>query len=119
MDKDIKIYKDFMEGLLKNRADFYAENLREGKRVFPAVGKEKLRKLCNSLSHEDKMILADIIQETRDTAIFDVLEYLDENIYLHDLKVSQKGVDFPKDFWGGDFHCDWVGLCQGNMWGED
>ena len=37
MDKGIELYKKFMEGLLENRTDLNAQNLREGKRVFPAV----------------------------------------------------------------------------------
>ncbi|MCL2436523.1 MAG: hypothetical protein FWD00_00635 [Clostridiales bacterium] len=119
MDKNIELYKKFMEGLLENRTDLYAQNLRTGKRVFPAVDEERMRDFCNSLSGESKIILADIIQQTRDSAIFDVLEYLDESIYLHELKITQNGVEFPNDFWGGDFHCDWAGLCQGDMWGED
>ena len=119
MDKNIELYKKFMEGLLENRTDLHARILREGKRVFPAVDEERLRDFCDSLSDESKMVLADIIQLTRDNAIFDVLEYLDENINLHDLKISQNDVEFPSDFWGGDFHCDWAGLCQCEIWGKN
>jgi len=118
VDKNIELYIKFMEGLLENRTDLYAQNLREGKQVFPAAGEKELRDFCSFQSSENKMILADIIQQTRDSAIFDVLEYLDENINLRELKITQNGVEFPNSFWGGDFHCDWAGLCQGDMWGE-
>ena len=119
MDRNIDQYKKFMEGLLKNRIDPYANNLKSGRRVFPAVGEKKFQDFCDSLSDENKMILADIIQHTRDSAIFDVLEYLDFEINCKGLKITQNDIEFPNDFWGGDFHCDWAGLCNGDMWGEN
>jgi len=119
MDKNIDLYKMFMEGLLEQRIDLYAKKLRNGGSVFPAVGDKKLRDFCNSLSKENKTILADIIQETRDCAIFDTLEYFDDTIYRRGLKIIQDGVEFPNNFFGGDFHCDWAALCQGDMWGQD
>ena len=119
MTKEIELYKKFMEDLLKNRTDLYANSLRNGGRVFPAVGDERLHDFCASLSDENKMILADVIQRTRDSAIFDTLEYLDDTVNRRGLKITQNGVEFPNNFFGGDFHCDWAALCQGGMWKQD
>jgi len=122
MDKDIRLYKKFMEGLLGKRPDIYAESMKKNSKEIPwpkIEMFEKFNNLYKNLCNEDKLVLADVIQSTRDDAMFDVLEYLDENIELEGLNVTQNGIKFPNDFWGGDFHCDWAGLCQGDMWGED
>jgi len=108
-----------MEGLLEKRLDLYAENLKNGNPVFPATGDENKRDFCNALNDKDKLLLADILQEVRDSAIFDTLAYFDWMICCHELNVSQKGINFPNDFFGGDFHCDWVALIANDMWREN
>lgn len=119
MEDEISLYKRFMEGLLEIRIALYAKRIKSGSAWPNADMYAKFNKLYNSLDNEDRVVLADIIQNTRDDAIFDTLEYFDEQIYLENLHINQNGVEFPNDFWGGDFHNDWAGLCNGDMWGED
>ena len=119
MGDEINLYKRFMEGLLEKRIDLYAKLIKSG-RAWPKVEiYAKFNELLHSLSDEKRIILADLIQNTRDSAIFDTLEYFDDSINLEKLQVSQNGVKFPCDFFGGDFHNDWVALCQGDMWGNE
>ena len=55
MNREIELYKAFMEGLLNEcRIDMYTNSLINGNRVFPAVGDENLREFCNALSPRAK-----------------------------------------------------------------
>lgn len=118
MEKQIDLYKSFMEGLLENRDDLYAKQIKEG-RAWPNVEMYAgFNRLYNGLNDDNKAVLVEIIQRTRDTAIFDVLEYIDDKINLGGLHITQNDIEFPSDFFGGDFHSDWAALCQGDLWGE-
>ena len=121
MDEGIRLYKEFMEGLLEQRPDMRAERIKaKNKMVWPkAEMYQKYRSFFGGLSDENKNVLADLLQDTRDAAIFDTLEYFDDTINLDGLHVTQNGIEFPKVFFGGDFHNDWVALLQGDFWGEN
>ena len=121
MDEEIRLYKKFMEGLLEKRPDMRAERIKtKNKTVWPENTEmhQKYISFFGDLSDENKTVLADLLQDTRDAAIFDTLEYFDDKINLDGLHVTQNGAEFPKDFFGGDFHNDWVALFQGDLWGE-
>ena len=121
MSEEIAMYKDFMNGLLERRVEMRSKFIKTNrKQVWPKVEHyKKYTDFFNTLSAENKLVLADLLQDTRDGAIFDTLEYFDEKIYLAELHVTQRGVEYPRNFFGGDFHMDWVALCSGDMWGEN
>lgn len=119
MNDEISKYKELMEGLLEIRTDVRVKTVRNGQGWPEVEMYAKFNELYESLNSEQKQVLSEILQEARDYAIFDTLEYIDDEINRANLRITKNDIMFPNSFFGGDFHSDWIALCQGDMWGED
>ena len=88
----------FIDELLKIRVNSIASKIKYG--VNPVYPKSQVyneyNQLFNTLNIDQKQVLSNLLQLTRDDAIFDVLELIDDSI---DLKLSQKGEDLDALSW--------------------
>lgn len=89
-------YKDFIDGLVKIRPGVLSRwVLTTG---WPTTEENiKVNEFIGSLSEEQKQLLAQIIQQSRDGGIHDVLVYLNDEINLNGMKLIKNGIKIAKE----------------------
>jgi len=65
------------------------------------------------LNEDDRMLIAQLLQESRDAGIHDTLRHLNEEILCNGMKISIGGVELPEEPFGMTLYQDWVGRVQG------
>lgn len=71
--------------------------------------------LLNSLSSEQREVLAKLVQDARIGGIHDTLAYMNEKMDCDGLVLSQNGEEFPFDEFES-MHYDFVCRCEGDEW---
>ena len=116
MSKGIELYKNFIDGLVARKNSIYSKwILGDG---YPDVEENKLvNEFLNSLTNEQKEILAKIVQDSREDGIHDTLAYINEMIECAGLTLSQDGENFICNEFDS-MHFDFVCRCEGDEWPE-
>ena len=90
MSKGLELYKDFIDGLVK------LKNGVDGSRIlgngYPDTEENQpYNELINSLTTEQKEVLAQLVQKSREEGIHDTLAYMNEMMDCDGLVLSQDG----------------------------
>lgn len=118
MNKRLKLYKEFIDNLTQIKGSALVNWVKE--KGWPDLPEnEKHNQLLKKLSANDKEILSEMIQESRDSGIHDTLAYLSEQINLKDLKLTYDNLDMAVEPYGTPLHWDWTARCQGDDWPEN
>jgi hypothetical protein len=118
MNKQLELYHEFIDDLVKIRSCVLARWVKE--RGWPQLPEnEKINKFLAELTNEQKEILADIVQQGRDSGIHDVLVHLTDEVNLNDLRIVKKGIEVAIEPYGTEMYYDWVCRCAGDDWPVD
>ncbi len=93
--KSLQNYKDFIDELVEIRPGVLSRwVLTNG---WPKTEENiKVNEFIGSLSEEQKQILAQIIQQSRDGGIHDVLVFLNDEINLNGMKLMKNDIEIVK-----------------------
>ena len=122
MDTALKLYKSFIDDLASGQMQnsVGVKRVRE-KLLWPDTASDELtrqNKIIESLNDEERSIIADMLQEERDSGIHDVLVYLEDQMCLNGLRIVINGVELPVDpFW--DMYHDWQYRRSGESWPDE
>src|SRR5512138_1047368 len=118
MSSRLEEYKAFVEGLLHIRPSVEAGWARE--KSWPRVPEnKKFNEFLSTLKLEQRAILADMLQQARDSGIHDTLAYLNDEIALNDLHIFRSEVELAAQPYGTELYYDWWSRCNGDPWPED
>jgi len=108
-------YKDFIDGLVEIRPGVLSRwVLTTG---WPKTEENlKDNEFIGSLSEEQKQLLAQIIQQSRDGGIHDVLVYLNDEINLNGMKLIKNDIEIAKEPFDSKMYFDWVCRREGAPW---
>ena len=115
-------YQTFIDGLLEwPRYSVIARWTREwGSRppdsvyVTPPDFDAKMRQF----THEQRQVMAEMIQQEHEGAIGSVLAYLTDKIYSEGLRIYKNGVPLAIEPYDTEMYYDWVCRCHGSSWPE-
>lgn len=116
MDKAIKAYQIFIDGLVRQK-ECMAARWVLGKGYPPTEGNREINRFLNSLSPEQKELFAGMLQTAREGGMHDTLAYMNEMIDLDGLILSQNGERYPHDRYES-MHYDFACRCAGDPWPE-
>lgn len=111
----VQNYKDFIDGLVEIRPGVLSRwVLTTG---WPKTEENiKVNAFIGSLSEEQKQLLAQIIQQSRDGGIHDVLVYLNDEINLNGMKLIKNDIEIAKEPFDSEMYFDWVCRREGDPW---
>lgn len=76
----------------------------------------KFNQFIATLTHLQRELLSEMLQEERDSAIHDILASLSEWIDCQDVGLTYQGKPMPVDLSGMGLHGDYVGRREGWEW---
>ena len=115
MNKRLKLYREFIDDLTKIRNGVL--HIWVTKTGWPKLPEnDKYNNLLDKLNKDEKTILAEMIQQSRDGGIHDTLVYLSEQINLNNLRLSKEDTEFAIEPYGTELFWDWTARCDGSDW---
>ena len=120
MDNALKLYKKFIDDLVERRDDVVARRVRD-KLLWPTTAAKNLvqqNKIIESLNEDDRKIVAEMLQEARDSGIHDTLVYLNEQMLLNEMRIVINGTELPVEPFDSMFY-DWVARRDGDIWPDE
>lgn len=114
MNTGLEYYKDFIDGLVKRKNGVLGKWILENGYPDNEENRE-YNELLNSLSLEQREVLAKLVQDARIGGIHDTLAYMNEKMDCDGLVLSQNGEEFQFDEFEG-MHYDFVCRCKGDAW---
>lgn len=113
MNQGLVLYKEFIDHLVDMSSSCVdAACIAQGK--ISGIGKEEKNTLLSRLSDSERQILADIVLDTRHSAIYDVLDYLEWLQCCKKMTISIDGETLDSKKFEG-FSCDFIGR-KSNDW---
>jgi carboxymethylenebutenolidase len=140
MSTPLDEYKPFVDGLVKIRPSVEARWVVEKgwpkieltdpmyRTLSPAARKlrdeahqrnEHINHFLAELTAEQREILADIVQEARDSGIHDTLVYINDSINLSGLRLSVNGIELAIEPYGTEMYFDWTARREGDEWPDE
>ena len=114
MNAGLEYYKEFIDGLVKRKNGVVSKWIRENGYPNNEENRE-YNELLNSLSTDQREVLAKLVQDARIGGIHDTLAYMNEKMDCDGLVLSQNGEEFPFDEFES-MHYDFVCRCEGDEW---
>ena len=111
-------YKKFITDLVKRQPSVIARAIRENGHLYPLERNQELNHLLAQLSSEQREIIAQLVQRSRDGGIHDTLVYLADEINLGGLRLSRNGMELAIEPYGTEMYFDWVARLAGDDWPE-
>lgn len=107
-------YQHFIDHMVSVRnSSLFPERLRTGKWMFHTPPEEqKYQSLLDRLSPEDRELVAQIIQDAVDSAVFDSLKVLTENEY----RIRKENLELPWEPYGSEMYYDYVERIANSKW---
>jgi hypothetical protein len=116
----VDVYKRIIDTLVhETRLSASSSRLVESGRYSNAPAHQRFNDFIQSLTLTQRQILAELLQEERDSAIHDVLAVISWWIDCHDVGFSYRDQDMPVDLSGMGLHGDYVGRRGGWDWPEE
>ena len=116
MGKGLELYKSFIDGLVEQKDSVDSRRILGN--GFPDTEENKpYNELINSLTSEQKEVLAQLVQKSREGGIHDTLAYMNEMMDCDGLVLSQDGETFIYDEFDS-MHYDFISRCEGDEWPE-
>lgn len=111
---DLEFYCQFMDDLVSDLSESIAARrfLAGVWHREPPPDQEKYNRLLNSLTEEQRSILAELFREERTAGIHDLLVYLEER----ELTIQGAGGSFCGSPFGTGMHFDYVARLAGDEW---
>jgi len=116
MERGLERYKAFIDGLVARKNGVEAKRIM-GKGYPQNEDNKAVNQFLNSLTPEQKAVLANMVQEARTGGIHDTLAYLDEMMDRDGLVLSQDGEAYPHDHFES-MHYDFICRSEGDEWPE-
>ena len=114
MTLGLKYYKDFIDGLVKQKNGVDSQRIL-GKGYPDNEENKPYNDLLAAMTPEQKAVLADMVGRARLGGIHDTLAYMNEMIDLNGLVISRNGECFPHDVFES-MHFDFICRCEGDEW---
>lgn len=111
-------YKKFITDLVKRQPSVIARAIRENGHLYPLERNQELNHLLAQLSSEQREIIAQLVQRSRDGGIHDTLAYLADEINLGGLRLSRNGMELAIEPYGTEMYFDWLARLAGDDWPE-
>lgn len=116
MSKALELYKALIDGLAEQKDSVTARWVKED--GFPRTDDNKAKnEFLAALTPEQRVVLAEIIQDEYTAGIHDTLAYLNEKMDLEGLELHQDGEILPNDEFES-LHYDFISRCEGDEWPE-
>ena len=114
MSKGLEYYKKFIDELVKQKSGV------DGKRIlgkgYPNTEENQpYNELLQSLTFEQKEVLAKLVQKARLSGIHDTLAYMNEMMDCDGMVLIQNGEVFPYNEFES-MHYDFICRCEGDEW---
>ena len=117
MNGGLLLYKKFIDGLIKYRESIEVKWVRS--HGYPNTKEnKKINILLNSLTYEQKEIIAEMLQKARIDGIHDTLAYMDEMSDLKSFTLSQYGEIYPMNIFES-MHFDCICRYEGYSWPDE
>lgn len=114
MNKGSMYYKELIDGLVSRNNSIDAKIILN--KGYPRTTENQAyNELLDSLSADQKDVLAKLIQDARTGGIHDTLAYLNEKMDLDHLVLSQDGEILPHDEFAS-LHYDFICHCAAEEW---
>jgi hypothetical protein len=118
MDKRLEEYQKFIDALVRLSPSKEAHWTR-GKAWPRTFENFEINALLADLSDAQLDLLAELLQNTRDGAIHDVLAYLEEEVDCGGMQLSRCDTPLAVDPYGSELYTDWEARKSGKEWPED
>ena len=119
MDKGARIYKDFIDTLVKMSAKCSDEGVIRGQRVrWNDENSAVINGLLEKLDDRERNALADFLLGTYRSAVHDVLAELEWMRCCKDMTITVEGEILPLGAYEG-LHCDYIGRLQDWEWPDE
>jgi len=121
MGTSLDLYKNFIDNIVEQRDCIYSRRVRE-KLLWPSTADDNLIKQNNineSLNEENREVVSQMLQDSRDSGIHDVLVYLNEQMLLNGLRIVVDGTELPVEPFGTEMFYDWVARCDSGTWPDE
>ena len=116
MTTPLDSYKAFIDDIVEQREDVSARWVAE-KRPWPDCPENKsINEFVSSLDDSQREALSQMLQQSRDGGIHDVLGYLNEQIDMGILRLSINGNELPHEPFGSELNYDWTCRKEGDDW---
>lgn len=113
--QSIELYKIFIDDLVQLRSCVLSRWI-VGNGWPQTADNEKINKVLDELTAEQKEVIASIVQEARDNGIHDVLASLTDQINVDGLELVKNGVTLASEPFDTPMHFDWVCRKEGDPW---
>jgi hypothetical protein len=119
MAAPLEDYKALIDALVRRRPSVLARWVTEG-RGWPDLPENRaINEFLGSLTSSQKAIVAQLLQEARDSGMHDVLAYLNDEINLAGLRLVRNGQELPVEPYGTEMYYDWVSRREGDTWPDE
>ena len=116
MNDEVAEYKLFIDGLVKLRHCVLAQRVREGVwNSEPPPDQVKYNKLLSDLTPEQRDLIAEIIQSTRDGGIHDVLVFMTDKKY----RLWKGNIQLALEPFGTEMYFDFIARRDGRQWPDE
>jgi len=116
MNTGLDKYKLLIDDLVEHQESVVAKRVVEnsGSPVHPS--NDKINEFVGGMNDAERAILAQMLQDSRDGGMHDVLAYLSDEINLSDLRLVVDGLEMPVEPYGTGLHYDWTCRSSGDKW---
>lgn len=115
-DRPIEAYKRIIDGLVADTPSLSARMVVDVGIFSRSVGAEALNELVRSLTSDQRLVLAMMLEHERKTAIFDVLAALTWWIDCRGLTFQYGNEPMPVQLSGEGMHGDYIGRLDDWQW---
>ncbi|GAB3538106.1 hypothetical protein GCM10027343_03010 [Noviherbaspirillum agri] len=109
-------YEKIIDSLVERRESVTATRVRAGELWLATAENARFNALIQSLSEEQRALVAELLQSERDAGIHDCLAVLSELMNLQDLRFAVHGKEIPHEPYGTEMYFDWIARASGEPW---
>lgn len=110
MNTELDAYKSFIDDVVEIKESVISTWVKKG--AYPNVPENKKRnEMLASLSQEQRVEIAKMIQESNESGIHDLLALLNDKA-----AIEYRGIKLPKEPFGTELYFDFVARVEGDTW---
>lgn len=117
-DDTMSVYKEIIDSLVKDSNSISSQLILKHGIYSKVKGEEKYNELVSSLSQEQRILLAEMMNKERISAFHDVLASLTWWIECKEVTLCYKGNEMPVELSGMGLHGDYIGRLDDWEWPE-
>lgn len=112
-------YQHIIDALVKPAHSIKAEKISNRQSLPETTTNAGFNDLLQSLSEAQRGMLAQLLQQERQSAIHDALVVLSELMNLDELRFSVNGRELEHEPYGTELYFDWVARVAGDPWPDN